>query len=76
MKVAELILELQKLDPQMEAVMSSDSEGNSYSPVAGVGEGLYVAENSYRGELYALDDADELDEDDVTERVACLWPTN
>lgn len=35
MKVKELILALQELDPEREVYLQSDPEGNSYEPVRG-----------------------------------------
>jgi hypothetical protein len=54
MKVRELIEELSQLDPEMLVVLSSDGEGNSYSPVSGMsGDGLmYEAESTWSGEVH------------------------
>jgi hypothetical protein len=65
-------------------VMSSDAEGNSYSPLAGVGRMKYLAESTYSGIVY---DAEELaseikdgwlDQEEADELVdaVTLWPTN
>ena len=52
MKVKELIEELQKLDKDMEIILSSDEEGNNYSPLdEDYSIGYYIPENTYRGEF-------------------------
>ena len=51
MTVRELIAKLNKIDPDRIVVMSSDSEGNNYSPLSGMWTGAYRAENTYRGEV-------------------------
>jgi hypothetical protein len=62
-------------------VMSSDSEGNSYSPLSGHAVGKYVADSTYSGCYYDnLDYIDAVnegyyDEEDAENAVA-LWPTN
>lgn len=33
-------------------VMSSDAEGNSYSPLADAGEAMYLADSTYSGEVF------------------------
>ncbi len=55
-------------------VMSRDSEGNDYSPLAQIDEALYRAENTYSGELYDEDQGEE----EKKKCVPCivLWPTN
>jgi len=66
-------------------VMSSDAEGNSFSPLADAGESLYVAESTWAGDIYPTpediaDDDQYTDEDDGAPdeavRVVLLWPTN
>ena len=42
MKVKELIEELQKIDPEREIIMQSDSEGNNYSPLYSFWEGSFI----------------------------------
>lgn len=51
MTVAALIKVLQKADPKAIAILSSDSEGNSHSPVAAVSTCLYEAETTWCGSL-------------------------
>lgn len=33
-------------------IMSSDAEGNSYSPLADAGEGMYFADSTWSGEVH------------------------
>jgi hypothetical protein len=51
MTVRELIAELSKLDPNRLVVMSSDAEGNSYSPLSGFWVGAYKAKTTWSGEV-------------------------
>jgi hypothetical protein len=81
MKVRELIEELQKENPEAEVIMSSDAEGNSYSPIYGFEVGRYQAENAWSGTFYGQRDLDPDDEyysppeGDSIEALA-LFPTN
>lgn len=80
MTVKELIEELQKMDPAKLVVMSSDAEGNGYSPLEGADDTrLYVADTTYSGEVYndEPEDPDD-DEADLSESVPCvvLFPVN
>ena len=56
-------------------ILSSDSEGNNYSPLAGYDKVMYVPENSYSGEIYDKESTDDMDIDYVENAIA-LWPTN
>jgi hypothetical protein len=62
-------------------VMSSDTEGNNYSPLSGWAIGEYVADTTWSGEVY-FDNKDEDDdigegEDWVEAQFALvLWPVN
>jgi len=68
MKVRELIEELSCMDFEAEVVLQKDAEGNGYSPLSGVDHDcVYVAENTWSGEVYSLDNtADDncMDEDE------------
>jgi hypothetical protein len=76
MKVKDLIEKLQALPPELIVVQSRDAEGNSFSPVAEVTEGVYVEETTYSGE-FSDNDEDVLDYTDRGgEGAICLWPTN
>jgi len=74
MKIKDLIELLNKEDPEMNIIMSKDGEGNDYSPLAGIGDGLYVADSTWSGTVYNLDEKDEAGEN--FEKVIVLWPTN
>jgi hypothetical protein len=55
--------------------LSSDAEGNSYSPLAGYATVCYVAETPYSGEIYDEESAEEMEVNFIENAVA-LWPTN
>ena len=53
MKVHRLIKMLEFLDKEAEVIMSSDGEGNSYSPVADVStDYIYVPDSTWSGEIH------------------------
>lgn len=57
MRVIDLIDDLKKLDPNALVVISSDGEGNSYSPLCDdFGIGRYKAQTTWMGELVSEDD--------------------
>lgn len=84
MTVQALIKELQKCDPRALVVMSTDSEGNMYSPLADLDDRYnYAADTTYSGEIGFRKLTPELKEkgysreDTVKGRKAVvLWPTN
>ena len=50
MKVRELIEELQKIDQELEIILSGDEEGNRFSPLdENYSIGYYSQENSWSG---------------------------
>lgn len=83
MTVAQLIADLQGEDPNRLVVMSSDAEGNSYSPLDGCSTGSYEADSTWSGSVGlekltpALRKKGYSDED-VKDGVPCLvlHPTN
>jgi hypothetical protein len=82
MKVKELRTLLESLPDDMLIVMSSDSEGNGYSPLAGDCVGKYVPENTWCGAFYDIleyeDEVEDgmIDENDTVVDALALWPTN
>jgi hypothetical protein len=85
MKVKELIAELETLDPNLDVILQKDSEGNGYSPCAGVdGDAVYRALNTWCGVVYdttwSAEDADmseqEWEQFKEQPRVAVLYPIN
>lgn len=83
MTVAQLIKELKKLPKDALVIMSSDGEGNGFSPVAAVGIGAYEAENTWSGQfgLHELTEEDKeqgYSEEDVIDGplAVCIWPIN
>lgn len=85
-----LVSELKKLLEQCSdddiVVLSRDSEGNSFSPLAGCSQEVYVPESSWYGEIYIRELTPELKqrgfcEDDLYtgengRNALVLWPTN
>lgn len=60
-ELAQLLL----AQPDVELICQKDSEGNGYSPLAGVDfDVIYIADSSYGGEVYSTTwTADEADAD-------------
>lgn len=66
MKTSELIAILQKSleeDGDRQIVLSSDSEGNSYSPLANYWTGSYIKQTGWSGDAY-LDSLTEADKEE------------
>ena len=59
MTVKELREILNNYDENHLVILSSDAEGNKHSPMAEEGEGLYLAETTWHGEMISSDDADD-----------------
>jgi hypothetical protein len=67
-------------------ILSRDSEGNGYSPLASLGDGLYVPDTTSRGEIYLPELTDELraqgyDDEDTYQgddgvQAVVLYPVN
>lgn len=84
MNVKRLIEELQKLPQDAEVIMSTDSEGNGYSPLAELDIGSmdpYYADRYYIEDYYSDGHSDEQcclepGERDSFLKVICLWPMN
>lgn len=72
MTVRELVRKLQELPQEALVVMSSDGEGNSYSPLDSLWIGDYVAESTWSGNMFV---EDELEPGEGVAAV-CLDPTN
>lgn len=51
MTVSQLIEQLQKLDPNFDVIISVDSEGNNYSPLADITVARYNATTPWYGEI-------------------------
>lgn len=84
MTVKQLIKLLQAEDPNRIVIMSSDSEGNSYSPLSSVATAAYRADTTWSGEiglekLTAADKKAGYTDEDVLEggkSALILKPTN
>ena len=85
--VKELKIALETYDENAVVVMSKDGEGNSFSPLAGIENYIYVPETTYYGEIYLPELTQKLidqgyEEEDVYQgqgdgvRAIVLWPTN
>ena len=70
MKVKELKKLLENYPDDHDVIMSCDSEGNSYSPLADIFSAEYVPDSTYSGEL-AYED-----ESDINYNSIVLCPTN
>lgn len=69
MKVKELIEELQKIDQELEIILSGDEEGNRFSPLdENYSIGYYSQENSWSGEFYSKEEVEEeiLPDEEIT----------
>jgi len=84
MNAGELIKYLKGFDPETEIVLQKDSEGNGYSPLAGVDDGYYVPDSTWSGDFYdpsftaddcCMDD-DEFAEMQNRPRSIVLYPVN
>jgi hypothetical protein len=73
MTVKALITKLQAEDPNRIVIMSSDSEGNRYSPLSSVNPFRYLPDSTWSGEIYNEDD-EELPTG--TKAALVLYPTN
>ena len=78
MKVKELIEILKTCDPELKVVLSSDGEGNSYSPVDGYNDKYYYfPESAWSGEVLSKEDLEEDEQDyQETDRCVVLYPVN
>lgn len=79
MKVKELLKFLNECDPDAEVILSSDAEGNKYSPCTEYENSLfYVPDCAYEGEVF--DNFNELlqfyEELPSYNKAVVLWPYN
>ena len=75
MKVKELKELLKDIPDDYEVIMSSDGEGNEYSPLAGADEAMYEASTTWCGYVYSEEDAQE-DKYEYVQNALILYPTN
>lgn len=55
MTVKELKEEIANLPDDMQVILQKDSEGNGYSPLAGVdSDAIYIPYNSWSGDVYSI----------------------
>lgn len=83
MTVKELKEALEGIDESRIVIMSSDGEGNSFSPLSDISDGAYEADSTYSGDFgqekltKALKKEGYGEEDIIHgEKAICLWPTN
>jgi len=75
MKVKDLMEFLSSCNMEDIVVLSSDSEGNNYSPLSGAAESLYSPDSTWSGSLVEPEDIEEYDMDESTlQNVVVLWP--
>jgi hypothetical protein len=87
--VGDLIEYLLKFPQDLRIVLSNDTEGNKFSPLADASEATYTPECTWSGEIHLTpEDYAELVADPTSgyteedeppedaERVVVLWPTN
>jgi hypothetical protein len=55
MTISEFIKELQQYPQDYEVILSKDSEGNSYSPLVEIVDGVYEEESTYSGDFLPFD---------------------
>jgi hypothetical protein len=72
-KVKELIAKLGIIDPEYDIIISSDMEGNNFSPLYELSEGMYIPNNDYSGDLY---EEEYTDEEEYKPNCVVLFPTN
>lgn len=78
MTVRELIKELKALPQDQMVILQKDAEGNNYSPLVGTECALYLAENTWSGEVWHPEDIKDLESDELDDfqNVVVLSPTN
>lgn len=77
MKVHMLVEMLKEIGPEREVVMAKDAEGNSYSPLSSMWEGVYRADTTWYGMVGFGELTQELKdegygEDDIVDGVPAL----
>ena len=76
--VADLITELQKLDPSLIVAMSSDSEGNNIEDWSGGISFAFFNEREYPGDQFSGfiydDDDNEFEVTEETATAVIIWP--
>lgn len=87
MKVKELIEALQTCNPNDLVVLAKDAEGNDFSPVVEISEGMYGPDSTWSGQVKLRELMPELEEEGYTDEdvgdpdegaVNCvtIWPIN
>ncbi len=78
--VKELIEDLSKLPEDSVVVLQKDSEGNGYSPLAGLEAAKYIPSTTCSGEVPCNEDieGEEYSKEVVAKMLDCvvLWPTS
>lgn len=80
MNAGELREYLKDYPADMPVIMEKDAEGNGYSPLCSVNEGLYIADSTWSGWVHFPEDDDDEDDDDYVPegsvRAIILGPVN
>lgn len=75
MTVDQLIEKLKALPGNTLVVMSSDTEGNTFSPMCEISSGFYDRDTSWSGTFYEFNEEGN-DEEIGGDMAVCLWPSN
>jgi hypothetical protein len=78
MNVKQLIELLGYLPPESQIILSSDGEGNNFSPLTDYSNGYYFPESSWQGSFFTDEESIKEMEDDGWEGTPAivLWPVN
>lgn len=74
MKIKDLIKKLNKLDPDSEIILSSDSEGNSFNYLNNIESNLFVYQVQGQVELCDKDELRDIDECFEPQKCVVLFP--
>lgn len=76
MKVGRLKKFLEKCPDDFDVIISSDSEGNCYSPLADLWMGFYQPTSPYDGDFTDEENIEITMDDPVKNNAVCLSPMN
>jgi hypothetical protein len=74
LKVKELIMILQECEPESQVFLSSDGEGNSFSPFYGIDEGVFYENGVYEVDVLFKDETGPATYDDLPDKAVVLFP--
>lgn len=76
MKVGQLRVMLEKYPDNFDVILSSDAEGNSFSPLYTLCKGIYIPESSYNGTVISRELYETEYGESKKDNCVCLQPTN